>query len=164
MSCYIKNSFSNSTTFSVSTYHGQIFSPSVSQSCQSFLRLICIFMEQHAVRGAALYAPCQQFWVRWKRKHSLVVYAISKQLSKFFQCNTNANIQIFQEVSTICGKLGKWQKEIKTLVFFVLTSQNQRNCSCARLDFWYDFLKLGHKTMAPLFTFEPLKSEQNVKI
>merc|ERR1719273_2124691 len=30
---------------SVSTYHGQIFSPSVSQRCQSFLRLICILME-----------------------------------------------------------------------------------------------------------------------
>jgi len=37
-------------------------------------------MEQRVVKGAALYAPCQQFWVRWKRKHSLVVYSISKLL------------------------------------------------------------------------------------
>jgi len=83
MSCYTKNSFSNSTSFSVSTYHGQIFSPSVSQSCQSFLRLIFIFMDKHAVREAALYVPCQQFWVRWKCKNSLVVYSISKQLRNF---------------------------------------------------------------------------------
>jgi len=37
-------------------------------------------MDKHAVREAALYVPCQQFWVRWKCKNSLVVYSISKLL------------------------------------------------------------------------------------